>query len=72
MDASPPERTAPLRTGGAARELGVVGVTRSIPRLTRRRVEYSLGMRRDIARASAAAGPTRCWSGPGTWEFAAG
>jgi len=72
MDASPPERTAPLRTEDSSRSSEVVGVTEvdflGYPTACS---EYSLGMRRDIARAIRRRRPDAVLVGSWDVEFAA-
>ena len=73
MDASPPERTAPLRTEEQLASSEVVGVTEvdflGYPDGV---LEYSLGMRRDIARAIRRRRPDAVLVGSWDVEFAAG
>jgi LmbE family N-acetylglucosaminyl deacetylase len=73
MDASPPERTAPLRTQEQIASSEVVGVTEvdflGYPDGV---LEYSLGMRRDIARAIRRRRPDAVLVGSWDVEFAAG
>ena len=73
MDASPPERTAQLRTEEQIASSAAVGVTEvdflGYPDGV---LEYSLGMRRDIARAIRSRQPDAVVVGSWDVEFAAG